>query len=59
MAIKREDNKNELVLELLAEIERLQTELDRVTALNRHYLNFFYNGEVLKFQADFNYIQGD
>jgi hypothetical protein len=50
---------NELVLELLVEIERLQKELDRVTALNRHYLHFFYQGDVMKFQADFEYIRGD
>jgi hypothetical protein len=59
LAIKGEDNTNELTLELLAEIERLQQELDRVTALNRHYLHFFYQGDVMKFQADFEYIRGD
>jgi hypothetical protein len=48
---------NELVLELLNEIERLQKENDRLAALNRHYLFYFYNGDVLKFQADFNYIK--
>jgi hypothetical protein len=48
---------NELVLELLAEIERLQKELDRVTALNRHYLFHFFNGDVLKAAETFHYIK--
>ena len=48
---------NELVMELLNEIERLRQENDRLTALNRHYLNHFYDGEVLKMLEDFNYIK--
>lgn len=48
---------NELILELLAEIEKLKQENDRLTALNRHYFFKFYNGDITKMQADFKYIE--
>ncbi|WP_394139612.1 hypothetical protein [Cytobacillus oceanisediminis] len=46
-----------LITELIAEIRRQDAELDKLTALNRHYLHHFFNGDFNKMEATFKYLK--
>lgn len=52
---------SERILELQVELDLLQQkyihDIDHLTALNRHYLHHFYDGDVLKMLADFEYVR--
>ena len=45
-----------MVIGLIAKVREMDELTNRLTALNRHYLHHFYKGDVMKMQADFNYI---
>jgi hypothetical protein len=45
-----------LIFELIEEIRKQDREIDKLTALNRHYFFHFYNGDFDKFEKDFSYL---
>jgi hypothetical protein len=45
-----------IIFTLIEEVRQLSEANQKLTMLNRHYLHFFYNGEVNKMLADFNYL---
>lgn len=45
-----------IIFDLIDTVRLLESQTDRLCALNRHYLNHFYGGSVLKMQEDFKYI---
>ena len=47
-----------LVFGLINKIREMDEEMDKLTALNRHYLFFFYEGNITKMMEDFKYLEG-
>lgn len=46
-----------MVMALINKVYAMEEETDRLTAVNRHYLFHFFNGDVMKMQETFNYIK--
>jgi hypothetical protein len=48
-----------LIFSLIDKARRLETENDKLAALNRHYFFKFYDGSIEKMAADFKYLMGE
>lgn len=47
-----------MIYSLIEQVRELRKENDKLTYLNRHYYHTFYNGDIQKMEADFNYLFG-
>jgi hypothetical protein len=48
-----------LVDELIEEIVSLDEQLERAVAANRHYLNYFFEGDISKMIQTFKYMKSE
>lgn len=54
-----EEESFNMIYSLVEQVRQLREENDKLCFLNRHYYNKFYNGDVLKMEADFKYLLGE
>jgi hypothetical protein len=45
-----------LIYSLIEQVRQLREENDKLTLLNRHYYQHFYNGNIDKMVQDFRYL---
>jgi hypothetical protein len=45
-----------MIYSLIEQVRQLRAENDKLTLLNRHYYNHFYNGNIDKMVQDFKYL---
>jgi hypothetical protein len=45
-----------MIYSLIEQVRQLREENDKLTVLNRHYYNKFYNGDIDKMVQDFRYL---
>lgn len=46
-----------LINELIDEVRRQDAEIDKLVAVNRHYLHHFFNGDFDRMDATFKYLK--
>jgi regulator of replication initiation timing len=54
-----DDQTFSMIYSLIEQNRQLRTENDKLTVLNRHYYHHFYNGNIDKMIADFQYLMGE
>ncbi|MBT2727868.1 hypothetical protein J7E63_13055 [Bacillus sp. ISL-75] len=45
-----------MIFSLIEQVRELREQNDKLTVLNRHYYNHFYNGNIGKMVEDFKYL---
>lgn len=45
-----------MIYSLIEQVRQLREQNDKLTVLNRHYYNKFYNGDIDKMVQDFKYL---
>jgi hypothetical protein len=45
-----------MIYALIEQVRSQTEEIERLTALNRHYFFTFYNGDITKMKSDFHYL---
>jgi hypothetical protein len=48
-----------MIYSLIEQVRELREQNDKLTILNRHYYNHFYNGNIDKMVEDFKYLMGE
>jgi hypothetical protein len=48
-----------MIYSLIKQVRELREQNDKLTILNRHYYNHFYNGNIDKMAEDFKYLMGE
>jgi hypothetical protein len=48
-----------MIYSLIEQVRELRQQNDKLTILNRHYYNHFYNGNIDKMVEDFKYLMGE
>ncbi|MDF2854255.1 MAG: hypothetical protein K0Q87_106 [Neobacillus sp.] len=51
-----DDMEFKMIFSVIRYAQQLQEENDKLTVLNRHYYNKFYNGDIDKMVQDFKYL---
>lgn len=51
-----DDQEFNMIFSLIEQVRELREQNDKLTVLNRHYYNTFYNGNIDKMVEDFKYL---